>query len=61
MGVLATPWSFGTKLAGRGRTRRSGDEVGPVPRRALAKDFPDAHEQFIATGGVFDAIYEPGS
>jgi sulfate transport system substrate-binding protein len=27
----------------------------------IAKDFPDAHKQFIATGGVFDTIYKPGS
>jgi sulfate/thiosulfate-binding protein len=25
----------------------------------IAKDFPDAHKQFIAEGGVFDAIYKP--
>ena len=25
----------------------------------IAKDFPDAHRQFIAAGGVFDAIYKP--
>ncbi len=27
----------------------------------VAKDFPDAHKQFIADGGVFDTIYKPGS
>jgi sulfate transport system substrate-binding protein len=27
----------------------------------IARDFPDAHKRFIATGGVFDAIYKPGS
>jgi sulfate/thiosulfate transport system substrate-binding protein len=25
----------------------------------IARDFPDAHRQFIAEGGVFDAIYRP--
>jgi sulfate transport system substrate-binding protein len=25
----------------------------------IAKDFADAHRQFIATGGVFDRIYKP--
>jgi len=25
----------------------------------IAKDFPDAHKQFIAEGGVFDTIYKP--
>jgi sulfate/thiosulfate-binding protein len=25
----------------------------------IAKDFPDAHKQFIAEGGVFDEIYKP--
>jgi sulfate transport system substrate-binding protein len=25
----------------------------------IAKDFPDAHRQFIAEGGVFDTIYKP--
>ncbi len=25
----------------------------------IAKDFPDAHKQFIADGGVFDTIYKP--
>jgi sulfate/thiosulfate transport system substrate-binding protein len=25
----------------------------------IAKDFPDAHKQFIADGGVFDSIYKP--
>ncbi len=25
----------------------------------IAKDFPDAHKQFIGEGGVFDAIYKP--
>jgi len=25
----------------------------------IAKDFPDAHKQLIAEGGVFDGIYKP--
>ena len=25
----------------------------------IAKDFPDAHKQFIGEGGVFDSIYKP--
>ena len=25
----------------------------------IAKDFPDAHAQFIGDGGVFDSIYKP--
>jgi sulfate transport system substrate-binding protein len=27
----------------------------------IAKDFPDAHKQFIGSGGVFDEIYKPRS
>jgi sulfate transport system substrate-binding protein len=27
----------------------------------IAKDFPDAHKQFIGDGGVFDTIYKPGN
>jgi sulfate transport system substrate-binding protein len=26
----------------------------------IAKDYPDAHKKFIATGSVFDSIYKPG-
>lgn len=26
----------------------------------IAKDYPDAHKQLIADGGVFDTIYKPG-
>jgi sulfate transport system substrate-binding protein len=29
------------------------------PITAIARDFPDAHKQFIATGGIFDSIYRP--
>jgi sulfate transport system substrate-binding protein len=29
------------------------------PVTDIAKDFPDAHKQFIAEGGVFDSIYKP--
>ncbi len=25
----------------------------------IAKDFPDAHKQFVSEGGVFDSIYKP--
>jgi sulfate transport system substrate-binding protein len=34
-------------------------EVRLFPVTEIAKDFPDAHKQFIAEGGVFDAIYKP--
>ena len=27
--------------------------------KEIARDFPDAHKQFIAEGGVFDRIYKP--
>lgn len=27
----------------------------------IAKDFPDAHKQFIGEGGVFDSIYKPSN
>jgi sulfate transport system substrate-binding protein len=27
--------------------------------KEIALDFPDAHKQFIAAGGVFDQIYRP--
>jgi sulfate/thiosulfate transport system substrate-binding protein len=29
------------------------------PITDIAKDFPDAHKQFIGEGGVFDTIYKP--
>jgi sulfate/thiosulfate transport system substrate-binding protein len=29
------------------------------PITDIAKDFPDAHKQFVAEGGVFDSIYKP--
>ncbi|HEX8297042.1 MAG TPA: sulfate ABC transporter substrate-binding protein [Chthoniobacteraceae bacterium] len=29
------------------------------PITDIAKDFPDAHKQFIGEGGIFDAIYKP--
>ena len=29
------------------------------PITDIAKDFPDAHKQFIGDGGVFDTIYKP--
>jgi sulfate transport system substrate-binding protein len=29
------------------------------PITEIAKDFPDAHKQLIAEGGVFDTIYKP--
>lgn len=29
------------------------------PITAIAKDWPDAHKQFIGDGGVFDSIYKP--
>jgi sulfate/thiosulfate transport system substrate-binding protein len=34
-------------------------EVKLFPITDIAKDFPDAHKQFIGEGGVFDAIYKP--
>jgi len=34
-------------------------ELTLFPITDIAKDFPDAHKQFIAEGGVFDKIYEP--
>jgi sulfate/thiosulfate-binding protein len=34
-------------------------DVKLFPITAIAKDFLDAHKQFIAEGGVFDAIYGP--
>jgi sulfate/thiosulfate-binding protein len=34
-------------------------DVKLFPITAIAKDFPDAHKQYIAEGGVFDAIYKP--
>lgn len=34
-------------------------EMKMFPITDIAKDFPDAHKQFIAEGGVFDAIYKP--
>jgi sulfate/thiosulfate-binding protein len=34
-------------------------ELKLFPVTDIAKDFPDAHKQFIAEGGVFDSIYKP--
>ncbi|HSU42037.1 MAG TPA: sulfate ABC transporter substrate-binding protein [Polyangiaceae bacterium] len=34
-------------------------EIKRFPVTDIAKDFPDAHKQFIAEGGVFDSIYKP--
>jgi len=34
-------------------------EIKMFPVTDIAKDFADAHKQFIAEGGVFDAIYKP--
>jgi sulfate/thiosulfate transport system substrate-binding protein len=34
-------------------------ELRLFPVTDIAKDFPDAHKQFIAEGGVFDTIYKP--
>lgn len=34
-------------------------EIRLFPVTEIAKDFPDAHKQFIAEGGVFDTIYKP--
>ncbi len=34
-------------------------EIRLFPITEIAKDFPDAHKQFIAEGGVFDTIYKP--
>jgi len=34
-------------------------EIKMFPVTDIAKDFPDAHKQFIAEGGVFDTIYKP--
>jgi sulfate/thiosulfate transport system substrate-binding protein len=34
-------------------------EMKLFPVTDIAKDFPDAHKQYIAEGGVFDNIYKP--
>ena len=34
-------------------------EIKLFPVTDIAKDFADAHKQFIAEGGVFDSIYKP--
>lgn len=34
-------------------------EIKLFPITDIAKDFPDAHKQFIGEGGVFDTIYKP--
>jgi sulfate/thiosulfate transport system substrate-binding protein len=34
-------------------------EIKLFPVTDIAKDFPDAHKQLIAEGGVFDTIYKP--
>lgn len=39
--------------------RASFPDLQLFPITAIAKDFPDAHKQFIGDGGVFDTIYKP--
>lgn len=34
-------------------------DVNRFPVTTIAKDFPDAHKQYIGDGGVFDGIYKP--
>ncbi|WP_199275330.1 sulfate ABC transporter substrate-binding protein [Sinorhizobium glycinis] len=34
-------------------------EIKRFPITEIAKDWPDAHKQFIGEGGVFDTIYKP--
>jgi sulfate/thiosulfate transport system substrate-binding protein len=34
-------------------------EIKLFPVTDIARDFPDAHKQFISEGGVFDSIYKP--
>ncbi|MDR3466845.1 MAG: sulfate ABC transporter substrate-binding protein [Xanthobacteraceae bacterium] len=34
-------------------------DIQRFPITAIARDFPDAHKQFIGEGGVFDTIYKP--
>ncbi|MGY8677275.1 sulfate ABC transporter substrate-binding protein [Bradyrhizobium sp. UFLA05-153] len=34
-------------------------DIRRFPITDIAKDFPDAHKQFIGEGGVFDSIYKP--
>ncbi|MEZ2143437.1 sulfate ABC transporter substrate-binding protein [Bradyrhizobium sp. DN5] len=34
-------------------------DIRRFPITDIAKDFPDAHKQFIGQGGVFDTIYKP--
>jgi sulfate transport system substrate-binding protein len=34
-------------------------DIKLFPVTDIAKDFPDAHKQLIAEGGVFDSIYKP--
>lgn len=36
-------------------------DIKRFPITEIAKDFPDAHKQFIGEGGVFDTIYKPKS
>jgi len=34
-------------------------DVQRFPITAIAKDFVDAHKQYIGEGGIFDTIYKP--
>lgn len=34
-------------------------DIKRFPITAIAKDWPDAHKQYIGDGGVFDSIYKP--
>ena len=34
-------------------------DIKLFPITAIARDFPDAHKQFVGDSGVFDTIYKP--
>ena len=34
-------------------------DIKLFPITDIAKDWPDAHKQYIGDGGVFDSIYKP--
>ncbi len=48
-----------TSEAALKRHAASFPEIKMFPVNDIAKDFPDAHKQFIGEGGVFDSIYKP--
>jgi sulfate transport system substrate-binding protein len=57
--IIAKHYYRPTNQAILNKHRDTFPELKLFPITAIAKDFPDAHKQYIGEGGVFDAIYKP--